>query len=935
MRQSQRGTMGADSDSDDYVLVGTPIEQAAARHKAAAGGPAGAAVSRAPPVWQQEATDEQGRRRFHGAFTGGFSAGYYNTVGSKEGWAPSSFVSSRGARAGAGEAAKPDARAFMDEDEQLELDARRNAVGTRAEFDTAKALAEAQSTAEVHRAVLDGARPSVLPGPVPTDLVIVPVKESIGTRLLRAMGWRPGGAQPRRGRGSARGPASAELAVPRVQAALSALAAGEEAVLAGEEAEAHDAALFGVTVPEDCPPEMAIDDEGDDSAAAAAERMRRRRRRWGALAGALADDADVEFPVAKLDTHGLGYDPFSGAEEFRAIKRRRQDETGQQQQQGGRGGGRPSALRERGTAFGVGVFEAMDDDIYGDGEPKGRRMLMSLPTVADEDGSDEDQGPGRRAAVLPALGSGPERLALKAPPPRDRGAFGLDGFVRASTTEAPQKHYPPPVVPREFKPVHVFAQPHTDVARSAAAPGKPAVPPDAELVRRCDTLAAFVARNGPGFEALARQRQAKDPRFSFLFNGPGSEYYAWKKATLCNEAAPAPRPEQRSRPLTAVERGHMLGEEPLAPGQQAASTATAPAVIPSRDSVAQARARGIADSDRAALLSSMGRTFVKEDSAAVAQAPPPQYGLQLSANRFATGGIEMGGQPVAGAAQPAPTGGQAAAAATAADLPPVQRSVDDWGPEPLLCKRYGVPDPYKGRQRPAERRTFRTDTLALPATAQAEVEAAPKFLGVVPASSDKQAPTPEAGAPPATKERSDPRRQEAADEADDFFASMALPVTGDAPPGLDAGVVVPVASVPAMADKPMDLFKAIFEASDDEEEDDAGDDAEVDVAPPEGARMPNTQHGAAAHDAALPPQPTLPPAPLSALATALAFAKELRAAKRKSKKAEKERSKHKHKKSRRERKRRAREEKLKKYRRNSRSRSGRHSSDTSSSPDIQ
>jgi len=28
-------------------------------------------------------TDEQGRRRFHGAFTGGFSAGYYNTCGSE------------------------------------------------------------------------------------------------------------------------------------------------------------------------------------------------------------------------------------------------------------------------------------------------------------------------------------------------------------------------------------------------------------------------------------------------------------------------------------------------------------------------------------------------------------------------------------------------------------------------------------------------------------------------------------------------------------------------------------------------------------------------------------------------------------------------------------------------------------------------------------
>jgi G patch domain-containing protein 1 len=34
-------------------------------------------------VLPQEVTDEQGRRRFHGAFTGGFSAGYYNTVGSK------------------------------------------------------------------------------------------------------------------------------------------------------------------------------------------------------------------------------------------------------------------------------------------------------------------------------------------------------------------------------------------------------------------------------------------------------------------------------------------------------------------------------------------------------------------------------------------------------------------------------------------------------------------------------------------------------------------------------------------------------------------------------------------------------------------------------------------------------------------------------------
>lgn len=40
-------------------------------------------------------TDAQGRRRFHGAFTGGFSAGYFNTVGSAEGFTPGTFSSSR------------------------------------------------------------------------------------------------------------------------------------------------------------------------------------------------------------------------------------------------------------------------------------------------------------------------------------------------------------------------------------------------------------------------------------------------------------------------------------------------------------------------------------------------------------------------------------------------------------------------------------------------------------------------------------------------------------------------------------------------------------------------------------------------------------------------------------------------------------------------
>jgi G patch domain-containing protein 1 len=60
--------------------------------------------------------DEQGRQRFHGAFTGGFSAGHYNTVGSEEGFKPSQFVSSRGNRASQ---KKQSANDFVDTEDGL------------------------------------------------------------------------------------------------------------------------------------------------------------------------------------------------------------------------------------------------------------------------------------------------------------------------------------------------------------------------------------------------------------------------------------------------------------------------------------------------------------------------------------------------------------------------------------------------------------------------------------------------------------------------------------------------------------------------------------------------------------------------------------------------------------------------------------------------
>lgn len=65
-------------------------------------------------IKDQYALDEQGRRRFHGAFTGGFSAGYFNTVGTRDGWRPQQFKSSRGSKA-ENKAQKPED--FMDDED--------------------------------------------------------------------------------------------------------------------------------------------------------------------------------------------------------------------------------------------------------------------------------------------------------------------------------------------------------------------------------------------------------------------------------------------------------------------------------------------------------------------------------------------------------------------------------------------------------------------------------------------------------------------------------------------------------------------------------------------------------------------------------------------------------------------------------------------------
>ena len=65
-----------EDDPDHFVIYGNALPTLEEEE---------ASAKKMKPIYveDQVATDDQGRRRFHGAFTGGFSAGFFNTAGRK------------------------------------------------------------------------------------------------------------------------------------------------------------------------------------------------------------------------------------------------------------------------------------------------------------------------------------------------------------------------------------------------------------------------------------------------------------------------------------------------------------------------------------------------------------------------------------------------------------------------------------------------------------------------------------------------------------------------------------------------------------------------------------------------------------------------------------------------------------------------------------
>ncbi|KAK6361565.1 hypothetical protein TWF730_005285 [Orbilia blumenaviensis] len=172
-------------DTSPYLIYGTAIPKPSAAAAAAGDN----TNTNNVPIWKQEVVDERGRKRLHGAFMGGFSAGYFNTVGSKEGWTPSTFTSSRTNRAKF-TALKPED--FMDDEDRVEAEAEEERrVQREAELAaTAAASSSTGTTAEelTARGLDNTAKLFEMLGAVRGSVDEYPV----GRKMMLKLGWREG-----------------------------------------------------------------------------------------------------------------------------------------------------------------------------------------------------------------------------------------------------------------------------------------------------------------------------------------------------------------------------------------------------------------------------------------------------------------------------------------------------------------------------------------------------------------------------------------------------------------------------------------------------------------------------------------------------------------------------------------------------------------------
>ncbi|CAK9157607.1 unnamed protein product [Ilex paraguariensis] len=95
-----------------------------------------------------------------------------------------------------------------------------------------------------------------------------------------------------------------------------------------------------------------------------------------------------------------------------------------------------------------------------------------------------------------------------------------------------QQRRPPPAFPPHLPP-HAVPPPFHGPYDSTPPLAPP--PHDPELQKHIDKLAEYVAKNGPEFEAMVREKEQDNPGYGFLFGGKGHNYYRYK-LWLCTRA---------------------------------------------------------------------------------------------------------------------------------------------------------------------------------------------------------------------------------------------------------------------------------------------------------------------------------------------------------------------------------------------------------------
>uniref|UniRef100_A0A8D3E5Y3 G-patch domain-containing protein n=1 Tax=Scophthalmus maximus TaxID=52904 RepID=A0A8D3E5Y3_SCOMX len=360
--------MASDSDGDeDFVSYGTPLEPLEE----------GTPRKKPVPLHEQTVKDEKGRfQRFHGAFTGGFSAGYYNTVGSKEGWAPATFVSSRQQKAEK-QLARPED--FMDDEDLGEHGIAPAQITTSQEFSSSRR----DEAREKARAV--NAQAALIPGDTLLEELIAPARSSIGVELLRKMGWKEGqGVGPRVKRKARR---------------------------------QQTGSVYSSTMPPAGSEDSEDDDDDDDFAPED-------------VTFAPKDVTPVDFSP-RSGVRGLGY---RGLDPGMALLGRSETRSG-----------------VAGQAFGVGALEDEDEDVY-------HKDSMSR---YDTELGGEEPGDGLYGWTAP------QQYTKRRDKSKDASYLGkiLEGFTLTQRAGEEKTIFPPPTLPRDYRPVHRFHLTSVSVSR--------------------------------------------------------------------------------------------------------------------------------------------------------------------------------------------------------------------------------------------------------------------------------------------------------------------------------------------------------------------------------------------------------------------------------------------------------------------------------------